>query len=78
MDLFNQPTDFFSVLFPLLFIEILFVFLGFIQLDDIVLGDFNVDDLSLAQKWVHNSDIPLVLTCLDTVVLTELLLEFLL
>lgn len=50
----------------------------FIQSNDIVFSDFDVDDFSLTEEWVHDCQVPLVLSGFDAVVLAQLLLELLL
>ena len=73
LDFLNKPADFLPVLFPFVPFEVLFVLLMLVQLDDIVFGDFNVDDFPLAEKGIHDSQVPLVLAGLEGVVLAELL-----
>ena len=73
--LLNKPTNFFPVLLPFFLFYVLVFFLLFIQSDNIVLGDFYVDDFSLTQKWIHHCQIPGVLTSFYTVVLIQLLFE---
>ncbi len=65
MNLLNEFSNLLSVLFPFIFIEVFLILLMLIKSDDIVFCDLNVDDFPLTEKWVHDGEIPLVLTGLD-------------
>jgi hypothetical protein len=78
LNFFNKLGDFFSVLFPIVVIEIRVIFLVFIEFDNIILIDFDVDDFPLTEKGVDNGEVPLVLSGFDSVVLVELEFELLL
>ncbi len=77
MNFFDEFGDFFSVLFPVVVIEIRVIFLVFVEFDDTIFVDFDVDDFPLTEKGVDDGEVPLVLSGFDSVVLVELEFELL-
>lgn len=77
MDFFDEFGDLFSVLFPVIVIEIRVIFLVFVEFDDTIFIDFDVDDFPLTEKRVDYGEVPLVLSGFDSVVLVELEFELL-
>ena len=47
--LLRQLNNLFPILFPFILLQSLIIFLMLIQFDNISLGDFNIDDFSLAE-----------------------------
>lgn len=47
--LLRQLNNLFPILFPFILLQSLIIFFMLIQFDNISLGDFNIDDFSLAE-----------------------------
>ena len=72
MNFFDEFGDFFSVLFPVIVIEIRVIFLVFVEFDNTIFIDFDVDDFPLTEKGVDDGEVPLILSGFNSVVLVEL------